>query len=609
MQANVKLDSTPLSAAAKKSSREQIRLYLWVFSYLRPYRWLLASMIACSLIVSFCQMGMLKAMQYLVDDIIVNKNLPLFGLLIAAAVGLLVVMFAAMAGRNLLERIIRECAARDLQTAALSHLRKLGLAYSEQHPSGETLSLLNTDVAAVQTIYRTHFPAIITNLILLVVASVFALSVNIQLTLVAAACFLIHYLASPYLNRKVNEWGKARAARVRVWNKKLYDSIAGLVEFRTYGNGKWDLSRFQEIQRLLNDSVLRASMFGTLRGVVRNAAFFAGTALVFVQAPFLYAQGRLTIGEFVVFMVFFSNLTGAATQVIHALAAQSIVLFQAEHLQSFMRLEPQVQESREPIRLPEVAGAIDILQLRFSYSEEGAPVLRGLDLTVRAGERIAIVGTSGNGKTTLLKLLARFYDPTSGEIRLDGVPLRQLSLAQLREHIGYVFQETYLFGATVYENIRFGKPEASDDEVIQAAIAANAHSFIVDLPEGYETWLGERGVKLSGGQKQRIAIARMLIKRPRVILLDEATASMDNVNESQIQSSLDALLQGRTTFTVAHRLSTIRHYDRIVVLDQGVAAEMGTYAELMALKGLFYQMEMVSEREMDPHTSIRGVHE
>jgi ATP-binding cassette subfamily B protein/subfamily B ATP-binding cassette protein MsbA len=217
-------------------------------------------------------------------------------------------------------------------------------------------------------------------------------------------------------------------------------------------------------------------------------------------------------------------------------------------------------------------------------------VIQRFTLDIQPGEKIALVGSSGNGKSTILKLAARFYDPLEGEIRLDGVLLKMLALDQLRDAMGYVFQETYLFGTTVRENILFGQPDATDEQIIEAAKAAFAHDFILELPEGYETLVGERGVKLSGGQKQRISIARLFLKNPAIVLLDEATSALDNQSEREVQRALDQLLKGRTTITVAHRLSTIRKVDRIVVMDQGSISEVGSYDELMTKQGLFYQL-------------------
>src|SRR5690606_15208483 len=226
----------------------------------------------------------------------------------------------------------------------------------------------------------------------------------------------------------------------------------------------------------------------------------------------------------------------------------------------------------------------------FGYQDRPG-VIRHFSLDIQPGEKVAFVGFSGGGKTTLMKLIGRFYDPDEGEIRLDGVPIRDLPLADLRNAIGYVFQETYLFGSSVKENIRFGKPNATDEEIIEAAKAAFAHDFIMALPDGYDTIVGERGIKLSGGQRQRIAIARMIIKQPAVVLLDEATSALDNVSEREVQRALDNVLAGRTVSAIDHRLSTVKHFDRIVFIKDGRIAEIGSYDELIARRGLLYELE------------------
>ncbi|WP_325176725.1 ABC transporter ATP-binding protein [Paenibacillus alkalitolerans] len=284
------------------------------------------------------------------------------------------------------------------------------------------------------------------------------------------------------------------------------------------------------------------------------------------------------------------------TIVVTNVTEQKVLMYQAERLYRFIRQRPQVEEAAHPQHLTEVRGEIQFENVSFDY-HPGQPVLRGFNLNVAPGEKIALVGTSGNGKSTVLKLIGRFYDPVEGSVAIDGIPIRSLSFASLRGTLGYVFQETYIFGSSVKENIRFGKPDATEEEVIMAAKSAFAHDFISGLPEGYDTLVGERGVKLSGGQKQRIAIARMFIQNPAIILLDEATSALDNTSEAEVQKAFDTLLEGRTVIAVAHRLSTIMDFDRIVVMEDGRAVEMGTYGELIGLRGAFYQLSKGSRRQ------------
>lgn len=351
----------------------------------------------------------------------------------------------------------------------------------------------------------------------------------------------------------------------------------------------WDLQRYEQKHASYNESQQKQFWFRGFRMLARQLSSFAGMMVMFIYGAYLNRIGQLSVGEFVAFTMYYQMLNRQSSQLISIFMDQSLLLHQGEKLKLFMGLKPVVTEPEHPTVLPRVEGRVTFRDVTFGYGSRD--VLNGFSLDIAAGERVALVGTSGNGKSTLLKLVDRFYDPQHGDVLLDGVPLRSLSLRQLRDSIGIVFQETYLFGATISENIRFGNPEATDDEVREAAIAANAHDFIMALPNGYDTNVGERGVKLSGGQRQRISIARMFIKNPRIVLLDEATSALDNVSEREVIAALDRLMKGRTTITVAHRLSTVRDYDRIVVIKDGAVAEVGSYLELLEDRGWLYQLE------------------
>ena len=583
------LEDQRVKAEAKKNGRYYFGVYMWLLSYMKPYAWQMTLFIICGLIISLSQMGIFRVLQYIIDNIIMARDLERFRYIVLVLVGVLICMFGAMAANNLLSRLVREKASRDLQYACMKQLRRLGFSYYEKHGVGETLSLLNTDVQSVQGIYQRHFPNLVNSGLMMLVAFGFVIHTNAILMLVTMPCFFLYYLIGPFLQKKTAYWGKIARERRTEWNRKIYESISGLPEMRAYQREAWDLERYDEKHEHFNTSQKKQFIFRGARALSRQLSSFAGMLVMFICGTYLNRNGMLTVGEFVAFVMYYQMMNQNSAQIVQILVDQSLVLHQGEKIKDFMALHPDVEDPKEPVILPSVRGELKFRDVHFGYGSR--EILKGFYLHVHAGERIAFVGPTGNGKSTLLKLIGRFYDPVGGEIYLDGVPLHQLSLSQLRDSIGYVFQETYLFGSTIRDNIRFGSPEATDEQVVEAAQAANAHDFIMQLKDGYDTPVGERGVKLSGGQRQRISIARMFIKNPRIILLDEATSALDNVSEIEVLKALDTLMRGRTTVAVAHRLSTVRHYDRIIVIKDGVAAESGTYDELVGSKGWLYELE------------------
>jgi ATP-binding cassette subfamily B protein len=576
-----------------KNGAYYFRVYMWLLGYLKPYKWQMVLFVLCGLIISLSQMSIFRVLQYIIDHVITDGNLERFRFVVTALTIVLIFMFGAMAANNLLSRLVREKASRDLQYDCMKQLRRLGFSYYERHGVGETLSLLNSDVSAVQGIYQKHFPSLINNTLMLFVALGFVLHLNWKLTLITMPCFLLFYLTGPYLTKMSSYWGKVAKDRRTEWNRKIYESISGLTEMRAYAREEWDLDRYEQKHGDYNESQRQQYIYRGLRGLARQLSSFAGVMTMFIVGAYLHRAGSLTVGEFVAFVMYYQMLNRQSAMIVSIFMDQSLLLYQGEKIKEFMELDPEVAEAKDPVVLPAVRGGLRLRDVRFSYGSR--EILRGLSLDIKPGERVALIGASGNGKSTILKLVGRFYDPASGDIRLDGTPLNQLKLTQLRDAIGYVFQETYLFGVSIRENIRFGYPDATDEQVEEAAKAANAHEYIMELPEGYETMVGERGVKLSGGQRQRISIARMFIKNPRIVLLDEATSALDNASEIEVLKALDNLMKGRTTLTVAHRISTVRHYDRIVVLKDGVVAEAGTYDELIAGKGWLYELEVPND--------------
>jgi ATP-binding cassette, subfamily B, bacterial len=577
-------------------------IYRWILQHIRPYRVKMTVIIGCGFIASFGELVTPLLIQRLVDSIAPNQNKLAYFQMLGLMAAIFSVILLCNVLRNSLQTKVSANAARDLQFGALQHLRKLGFAYYEQNPVGETLSLMNQQVHSAESIIRRFFPEIVQQLLFLTTAAGLLLYQSVFLSLIIVPCFLAYYLFGPKIDRKVSEASR-RMQEVRIdYDKKIYESVTGAREYRAFGAEEWDIDRSRSKFNKLERTVLSWVYYIHLRWSVRSLLFQIGSIAIFITGYYLIKKTWMTAGQFIAFLLIYGIFMQRLSWLVSQFIEQNMLLQQVTRLYKLVSTVPSLEEHPSPVKQGLVKGELSFDNVHFSYPGRTS-LLKGITLHIRQGERIAIVGTSGNGKSTLLKLMARFYDPTQGSILLDGIPLTQFSFRELRDNIGYVFQDTFLFGSTIRENIRFGNPDAADKQIEEAAIAANAHGFISELQDGYESLVGERGVKLSGGQKQRIAIARMLIKDPQILLLDEATSALDNVSENAVVEALLYLLAGRTTIAVAHRLSTVVDYDRIVVLDEGVIVEQGTYHELMAKRSYFYRLA-----EGEAHSATNAFH-
>jgi ATP-binding cassette subfamily B protein/subfamily B ATP-binding cassette protein MsbA len=599
-------DVPPQADSFLKRTAKAMRVYRWSISFLIRYRLHFLLFILCGIVISFAELVIPRFLQAVVDDVVPNRDTKLLLLLFAAVIGFIAIMIGLTAARNILQRLFSMQAGKDLQFALFQHLRRLGFAYHEQNPVGRTLSLLNTEVTAVQQMYRSMFPEMVQRLFMVVLFSIVMLAMNVKLSLLTIPCFLSYYILGPYFQQQYTKYINAALSYRLHYNKKIYDSISATPELRAHSAEAWDMGRLMDGTRRIAKMIVRYQVNGHINQNLRAMTTSLGLVLIFWFGAKDIQAGSLTVGAIIAFLLYYMLFMQAVTALVGVITEQKVVLAQAEALYDFLQQAPEVNEAEHPRELKELRGDLSFHHVAFGYGANPS-ILKGFDLHIRHGERIALVGTSGNGKSTVLKLIGRFYDPREGEVTLDGVPLRELSFRQLRGSIGFVFQDTYLFGTTVRENIRFGLPDATEEEIVAAAKAAHAHDFIMQFPGGYDSLVGERGIKLSGGQRQRIAIARMFLKNPSIVLLDEATSALDNASEKEVQHALDRLLVGRTTIAVAHRLSTVRDYDRIVLIDNGRVEEVGSYEELMEKRGAFHRLAVrlsqEEEAEADSHSS------
>lgn len=583
------MKKSSLKETNKKERLNIYPIYLWVLSYYKPYIALLLISIICGIFVTAVQLSFPKAIQYFIDVVIPNKDIKLFWSVITLIGIGIVLMIGVTVIQNLLGRSIQEKAARDIQFTIIKQLRSLGVPYFEQRPIGESLSFLNTEVLALQKFYRDMFPDLIRRAIFSAVSIALLLSISWKLTLVIIPALLLYYLIGPYLERLAANEAKRNTDHRIQFNQKVYESISALGEIQVNNATSWD--KQQVLTKLQNflDSRVNMYFYAFCRGAVRRASSYVGVIIAIIYGMYLIKNGELTVGGISAFLMYYFQVMHNITGVITLVTEQKILMIQAEKIFNFTKVKPEVVDSLDSLELNNCQGNVVFKDVSFRYLN-GAELIKNFNLSIHSGERVALVGESGGGKSTILKLLIRFYNVNQGEILIDNRPITRIPLSKLRETIGYVFQETYLFGSTIRDNIMFGQPESSEKEMIAAAKAAYAHDFIMELPDGYNTMVGERGVRLSGGQKQRISIARMLLKNPAIILLDEATSSLDHISEKEVQFALKQLLHGKTTITVAHRMSTILDYDKIAVIHHGTIVEVGTHEELLNKRGFYYQL-------------------
>ncbi|MGE6631457.1 ABC transporter ATP-binding protein [Bacillus sp. NPDC077027] len=573
----------------QKSSKQLLQVYLWTLSFLKPYTGKVILIIISGIVITLSELVIPKFIQYFIETILPNRDFSKVNVLLLGLTGLIGTGIVMTAVRNLWQRKLIEKASRDSQFAAFQQIRQLGFSYYEQHSVSETLSFVNTQIRAVQEIYRRYFPQFINQALFIAISLYFMLQISIQLTLLMIPSFLLYYVFGPLLEKKATVYGRESAEGFRSLQTKLYESLASMEELRMLGFLNWDTQRIRDLHQKVQKSHEKNVFFAYLRGSNRRLTYYIGALATFGVGVYLVQNGQLSTGGFVAYTLYYFSAMHMLTSLVTILTEQRILTYQIEPLYHFMKKTPDIIEPEEPTLLDHVKGDIIFHHVNFNYPSQPS-LLKDIHLHIKSGEKIALVGESGGGKTSMLKLIGRFYDPSSGVISLDGVDLRHLSFSTLRGAMGFVFQETFLFNMSVKENIRFGQPNLSDEQIIEAAKQADCDSFITEMENGYDTVLGERGMKLSGGQKQKIAIARLIARKPKIVLLDEATASLDSASEQKVQQALQNIFKNRTVIAIAHRLSTIKHFDRILFMEGGRIVETGSFEELMSIRGHFYRL-------------------
>ncbi len=483
----------------------------------------------------------------------------------------------------------------DMRSAMFSHLQDMSFRFYSDTKIGQLMSRLTKDLFDV-TEFSHHCPEeFLIGIVKFFVSLVILLKVNVPLTLFVYVMIPVLGFFILRIRNALETAFHMERAQIGEINAQIEDSLLGIRVVQSFANEDMEREKFKKGNEVfLGIKKVAYHSLGKLHTVIR---LFDGCMYIIVVAlgAIFLMNGKITPGDYMAYLLYTTVLLNTVSRLAQFTETFMQGLTGIERFYEIMDIEPEITDAPNAEELTDVVGDIRLEDVSFAYNESKSDVLSGINLHVNPGDNVALVGPSGGGKTTFSNLIPRFYDVTSGRILIDGKDIRNLTLASLRNHIGVVQQDVYLFSGTIYENILYGKPDATREEVIEAAKMAGADEFIDELENGYDTYVGERGIKLSGGQKQRISIARVFLKNPPVLILDEATSALDNESERLVQKSLERLSEGRTVFTIAHRLSTIRNAKIILVLNENGIVEQGSHDELMAQKGVYYNLQMLAE--------------
>ena len=561
-----------------------------ILRYIRPY-W---PLVILSLLLSALTVGLTLYVPILTGrgvDYIIGKDQVNFTGLLAVITGILISVAVTAVAQWIMNHInnkITYRVVRDLRVQAFDHLEELPLSYVDRHSSGDLISRIVTDIDQFSDGLLLGFSQLFTGVATIVGTIAFMLSINPWTTLIVVALSPLSFVVANFVSRKSFTMFKKQSETRGELTGFTNEMLGGLKVVQAFGHQEEACREFDEINRQLAQYSLKATFFSSITNPTTRfmySAIYAGVAIV---GCFSTIAGALTVGQLSSFLSYtnqytkpFNDITSVLTEFQNSIASAARVFELLD--------EPAAPAEPADAVLSEPEGRILLNQVDFSYTPE-VPLIQNLNLSVEPGQRIAIVGPTGCGKTTLINLLMRFYDVQAGSIQVDGHDIRQITRQSLRTSYGMVLQETWLKSASIRDNIAYGRPDATEEEVIEAAKKAHAHSFIKRMPEGYDTIITEGGGNLSQGQKQLLCIARIMLCLPPMLILDEATSSIDTMTEIRIQRAFETLMQGRTSFVVAHRLSTIQTADVILVMDQGHIIEQGNHEELLAKKGFYYRL-------------------
>ena len=560
-------------------------------SYYRPYIGLFIADMFFSFLASLISLVYPMIVRYITNDILLNYDIseaaPIIVKLLFVMLGLAVIEYISTFFTSYQGHMMGAKIEYDMRNEIFEHYQKLSFKFYDEQKIGQLMSRITNDLFDVTELCHHGPEDIIISTIKVVGAFIILIRINLPLTLIVFAFLPVMFIFALSMRGRMQRAFRKNREKIADINARIEDNLSGIRVVKSFANEPVEMDKFREGNLQFVDSkrnsyreMGRFHSGLTLFTALINIAVIAGGGL-------FITYDLINVGDLLTFLLYINLLVDPVKKLINFTEQFQNGMSGFSRFYEIMEVEPDIVDRPEAVELKNVRGEIEFKNVSFKYNEEAGDVFRNINLKIEAGEYIALVGSSGVGKTTMCSLIPRFYEVSDGVITIDGIDIKDIKLKSLRKNIGIVQQDVYLFAGTVMDNIRYGKPDATDEEVIEAAKNANAHDFIMELPDGYNTYIGQRGVKLSGGQKQRLSIARVFLKNPPILIFDEATSSLDNESEKVVQESLERLAKNRTTIVIAHRLSTIKNAKRIIVLTEDGIKETGTHEDLLAMNGIY----------------------
>lgn len=573
-------------------------LYLRILSYIKPYMHRLLFAMVCTIMAAAGNLYIPWIIKDMIDEVLADKNGTMLNWIAASIIAIFIVRGLFWYGQNYLMSYVGQSVIIDIRAAVFKKLQRLSVSFYDKNKTGTIMSYVTNDVNALQSAMVENTIEMITEGFILIGSVVVMIYLDWRLTLFTVCTFPVVLWFMEFFGKKIRKTGGRIQECTADITSVLQESVASARVIKSFVREDYEVDRFDvENKANFRANMKNAQLMATLTPVVELVAAIGVTMIIWYGGNNVI-NGTITAGSLVAFLTYAVNISNPIKRLTRVIGNIQKALAAAQRVFMIIDMPEEIAESRDAKQLPEVSGKVEFQNVSFAYNDKGN-VITDLSFSVKPGEVIAIVGPSGAGKSTIANLLPRFYDVNKGDIKIDGHSVREVTLDSLREQVGIVPQETMLFNGSVYNNILYGRLDATKEEIEAAAKAANAHDFIMQLTDGYETKLGDRGVNLSGGQRQRIAIARAILKNPRILILDEATSALDTESERVVQEALDRLMVGRTSFVIAHRLSTVKNADKILVLEKGNLVESGTHDELLALDGLYAHLYKIQYRNKE----------